>query len=68
MGKVYMIEGTRQGEYFHNFVKAENKESAIEKWSNAERFKDKVGKENFKKYRNITVKETDHSVPDDLIY
>lgn len=68
MEKIYMIEGIRQGQYFNNFIKAINEEEAIKKWKSAERFQDKIGKENFKKYQNITAKETKQNIPDNLIY
>ncbi len=68
MEKIYMIEGTRQGQYFRNFIKAKSEAEAIKKWKGADRFQDKIGKENFKKYQNITARETKENIPDDLIY
>ena len=69
MEKIFKIEGVRQGQYFNNFVKATSEQEAIKKWENADRFQDKVGKDNFKKYQNITAKETEcKDIPSDLIY
>jgi len=65
---VYKIEGTRQGEYFHSFIRARSPKDAIEKWEKATRFQGPVGKENLKKYQNIKSSKIDHEVSEDLIY